>query len=505
MHKFRIDFVRQNGSRGLVLRGLLLVTLTVGARTALAQPQITKDGSAVVLKDYARVPLSSTTTGTYPPQIDFSNQLGRANRLRSEPSNAPNSSSRFFVNDQNRNLYILDKTSKTFTPYINFEEVFPNFVNANWTEGLGNFLFDPNYAVNGKFYTIHAEDPTKTASAAPTNVKLPGLDLTGYTTTPAINPPAGTVIRHSILVEWTDTNINNLTFEGTAREILRVGFAIPVHSIGDLLFNPSAYPGYDDYRNLYISVGDGKAGEIYGDTHIIPQRLDALGGKVLRITPDITLRPGDELSANGRYRIPTSGSDPNPFVSLSLSGLKKEIYAYGFRNPHQMSWDPVSNKLIVDDIGLDTWEEVDIITKGGNYGYAEREGSEQLLVTSSYNTTGSQTNPPTPFPDPDSLTVAGIATPVTPVYPAAAYGHQDGDAISSGFVYRGSREPSLRGVYVFSDNCSGNLFTLQVDTGRLAPKVVLESGRSISSFGVGDDGEIYAADLRGNVWRVVAA
>jgi Glucose / Sorbosone dehydrogenase len=460
VHNFPIDFVKQNGAGRLVLGGLLLVSLTVGARTTSAQSQITKDGTAIVLQDYARVPPSSTTTGNYPPPINFSDQLGRANRLRSEPPNAPNSSVRFFVNDQNRNLYILDKISKTFTPYINFEEVFPNFVNLDWAAGLGTFIFDPDYATNGKFYTIHAEDPNKTASAAPTNAKLPALDLTGYTTTPAINPPAGTVVRQSILVEWTDTNINNLTFEGTAREILRVGFAVPVHFIGDLLFNPSAYPGYDDYRNLYISVGDGKAGEIFGATHTVPQRLDALGGKVLRITPDVTLRPADELGANGRYRIPTSGSNPNPFVSLSLSGLKKEIYAYGFRNPHWMSWDPVSNKLIVNDIGLDTWEEVDIVTKGSNYGYAEREGIEQLLVTNNSNNgkTGSQTVPPTLFPNPDSLTVAGIATPVTPVYPAAAYGHRDGDAISSGFVYRGSRMPQLTDKYVFGDITTGRLF-----------------------------------------------
>ena len=123
-----------------------------------------------------------------------------------------------------------------------------------------------------------------------------------------------------------------------------------------------------------------------------------------------------------------------------------------------MSWDPVSNKLILDDIGLDTWEEVDIITKGSNYGYAEREGSEQLLVTTNYPTTGSQTDPPTPFPNPDSLTVAGIPTPVTPVYPAAAYGHRDGDAISSGFVYRGSLMPQLTDKYVFGDITTGRLF-----------------------------------------------
>jgi hypothetical protein len=256
--------------------------------------------------------------------IDFSTQLGRANYLHSEPPNASNSASRFFVNDQNRNLYILDKVSKTFTPYINFEEVFPNFYNYDWAAGLVAFVFDPEYATKGKFYTIRAEDPSKSASATPTNARLPGLDLTGYTTTPAINPPAGTAIRQSVLVEWTDTNINNSTFEGTAREILRLGFAVQVHFMGDLLFNPSAYPGSDDYRNLYISVGDGRAGETYGDTHTIPQRLDALGGKILWITADITLRPGDELTANGRYRIPTSGSNPNPFASLSLTGLKKE-------------------------------------------------------------------------------------------------------------------------------------------------------------------------------------
>ena len=193
----------------------------------------------------------------------------------------------------------------------------------------------------------------------------------------------------------------NSTFEGTAREILRVGLNTNIHPIGDLLFNPLAQSGDADDGNLYISVGDGGAGEMAGATHPIPQRLDALQGKILRITPDINLRPADELSANGRYRIPTTGPDRNPFVSLSLTDLKKEIFAYGFRNPQRMSWDPVSNKLIVNDIGLHAWEEVNIVTKGGNYGYAEREGIEQLLVGGTNNgKTGSHTNPPTPFPIP---------------------------------------------------------------------------------------------------------
>jgi hypothetical protein len=453
---------------GWVLWGLLLVSSAVGTLAAWAHypsgPQITKDGTALMLQNYATLPLSSRTTGSYPPPINFAGQLGRANFLRSEPANAPQSSSRFFVNDLNRNLYILDKSTRTFAPYINFEEVFPKFDNdPGYAGGLVTFAFDPGYSNSGLFYTVHTEDPNKnkSGSAVPTNTNLPGLGLSGgYTTTPAVNPPAGTVLREAVLVEWTDTDLNNSTFEGTAREILRVGFNGNIHPMGDLLFNPLAQPGDADYRNLYITVGDGAAGETYGATHTIPQRLDALQGKILRITPDLTLHPEDGLSVNGRYRIPTIGTDPNPFVSLTLPDLKKEIYAYGFRNPHRMSWDTVPNKLLVDDIGLYSWEEVNILTKGANYGYAEREGTEQLFVTNDSNNglTGSQTNPPTPFPDPDSLTVNGIDTPVTPVYPVVAYSHEDGDAISSGFVYRGSLMPQLDGMYIFGDITTARLF-----------------------------------------------
>src|SRR4051812_3661061 len=92
-----------------VARSLLLVSATAGVVVSAAQaypsgPQIGKDGTAVVLQDYASLPLSSRTAGTYPPPIDFAGQLARVNFLRSEPPGAPQSSSRFFVNDNNRNL-----------------------------------------------------------------------------------------------------------------------------------------------------------------------------------------------------------------------------------------------------------------------------------------------------------------------------------------------------------------------------------------------------------------
>jgi hypothetical protein len=460
----RRSFFETRLKLGWVLRLLLLCGFTMGTGSAWAQypagPQITKDGTAVALQDFASVPVSSRTTGSYPPATNYASQLGRVNFLRSEPTNAPLWASRFFVNDLNRNLYLLDRTNKTFTIYINFEQVFPKFDNdPGFAGGLVTFTFDPDYATNHKFYTVHTEDPTRSGSAVPTNGYLAGFNVTGYTTTTVFNPPAGTVTREAVLVEWTDTNINNATFEGTAREILRVGFNNIIHPMGDLIFNPLAQPGDADFRNLYISMGDGGAGETSGTQHPTPQRLDALEGKILRITPDTNLHSADVTSANGRYRIPSTGPDPNPFASLSLAGLKKEIYAYGFRNPHRMSWDPVSNKLIADDIGLHSWEEVNIISKGSNYGYAEREGIEQLFVGGTNDgKTGSQTTPITPFPNPDSLTVTGLVAAVTPVYPVAEYSHKDGDAISSGFVYRGSLMPALRGKYLFGDISTGRLF-----------------------------------------------
>jgi hypothetical protein len=178
-------------------------------------------------------------------------------------------------------------------------------------------------------------------------------------------------------------------------------------------------------------------------------------GKILRITPDINLHPKDKLSPNGRYRIPSTGSDPNPFASVA--NARGEIFAYGLRNPHRMYWDTVSKTLLVNDIGLHFWEEIDILTKGANYGYAEREGDEQVFVDSG-GKTGSLMNPPVAFPDRDLLKVEGLDEPVAPVYPAAVYSHWEGDSIGSGFVYRGKQMPQLRGKYIFDDMTTGRIF-----------------------------------------------
>jgi hypothetical protein len=431
-------------------------------------PENSRDGTTVWLTDHVRLPPSRRggSISNFSPPPDFANQLARVNFLRPEPSNAPSSTSRVFVNDLNRNLQIMTTDDREFTPYINFQSVFPKFDNdPGYAGGLITFAFDPDYAANGRFYTVHSEDPNLSGSAVPINTHLAGFNVAGYAVTPVINPPAGSSFpRQAVLVEWTDTQIENATFEGTARELLRVGFNSNIHPMGDLIFNPLAGPDDPDYRNLYIANGDGGAGEQSDSRHTLPQRLDALPGKILRITPDIDLRPEDELSANGRYRIPVTGPNPNPFAGLTLSGLHKEIYALGFRNPHRVSWDVESAALFVNDIGLHSWEEVNIVHPGINYGYAEREGTEELFIGGANNRlTGGQINPPEPFPDPDLLTVDGIGRSSTPNYPVAQYSHHDGDAISSGFVYRGDLMPSLRRKYIFGDITTARLFYADLD------------------------------------------
>jgi len=439
----------------LLLAGFLTSASVVSAQYP-SKSQVSKDGTAVLLEDYANPPLSSMTHGMAPPPAtDFKGQLSRMNALRSEAANAPLANSRFFVDDQNGTLYILDKASKKFTPYLHFVEIFPKFVSDTGnTAGIISIAFDPGYAKNGKFYTVHVEKPEMEGSATPTNAHLSTLDLNGYTTTPAVNPPAGPVHLESVLIEWKDTNIRNDTFEGTARELLRVGYDRN-HPMADLIFNPLVKPGQSDYGNLYISVGDGAQGETPGPGHALPQQLDTFMGKILRITPDLTLHPNDKLSPNGRYRIPSTGSDPNPFVSIASA--RGEIFAYGLRNPHRLNWDVPSKTLLVNDIGLHYWEEIDIVTKGANYGYSEREGNEQLFVDST-GKTGSLMNPPVAFPDRDLLHVDGIDEPVAPVYPAAVYSHWEGDSIGNGFVYRGKQMPQLRGKYIFNDMTTGRIF-----------------------------------------------
>jgi hypothetical protein len=297
-------------------------------------------------------------------------------------------------------------------------------------------------------------------SPLPDNTSFPGFNTAGYTNTPTVDSP-GSAARQTVLIEWSDTNIANSTFEGTARELLRLDMVGQLHPMGDLIFNPLARPGDPDWRVMYISVGDGGAGEQEtASTRMTPQRLDTLGGKILRIIPDLAEHTvTSAISPNGRYRIPND----NPYTTVNNAAVRDELFAVGLRNPHRMSWDvdpanPENSHLIVNDIGLHTWEEVNIVYGGRNYGYSQREGSEQLLTS---NETG-----PLPAIDtiPVQITSTVTAGTIVPTYPVAQYGHNFadsqfiGDSISSGYVYRGSRIPELYGKYLFGEITTGQIF-----------------------------------------------
>ena len=436
--------------RAATVTGALLLGVTL-ARLFAVQPT---ERLTLELQDYAALPITADNTNA-----NTRAQLARVNFLRDEPGGR-----RFFVNDLNGHLYILDKQTKQFTTYLDFNGaegrpgLFQRFsFKLNFATGLTNFLFDPDYARNGVFYTLHMEEPAIAAPAAPRAGAVSGLDLSGYTTTPAVQTPTvnGQVDREVVLIEWMDRTPADATFEGTARELLRVQHPLAAHPLGEMTFNPVARSGDPDWRVMYLGAGDSQSGEQRDSRRLNPQRLDTLVGKILRIVPD--LREHTKTSAaseNGRYRIPND----NPFSTVD--GARKEIWAYGLRNPHRLIWDvdpgrPNAATLLAFNIGLVTWETVVVIHKGANYGYPLREGTQSM----------SPTNGMGPLPDDDRIPVQ-ISDTVTrglvkPTYPVIQYPHNrdsGGDAIANGFIYRGKLIPALREKLVFGDITTGRIW-----------------------------------------------
>jgi len=407
----------------------------------------------IEIKDYVELPITGKLDGT--GQTD--GELARLNSLHEEPGGAR----RFFINDLNGPLYIVDKATRKLTTYLDFNGreghhgLFHKFAfETGYANGLISLQFDPDYRKNGRFYTVHLEDPALPGSSTPDAASVAGLHLRGYQTTPAIATPGDTQ-REGVLIEWTDSNTSNATFEGTARELLRLQLNTRIHPIGDLMFNPTARAGDAEWRVLYIGSGDSGSGESRTSIRSNPQRLDTLVGKILRIVPDLAEHQSTSVvSDNGRYRIPND----NPFASLE--GARKEIWAYGFRNPHRLHFaidpaDPRNNRLVVNSIGLHTWETVNIVHKGANYGYSQREGTDTLKAD---NQIVKQ------LPESDRIPVQVNATvtsgTIAPTYPVIEYAHVPGggDAIGSGFLYNGKAVPALRGKYVFIDITTGRIW-----------------------------------------------
>jgi len=254
------------------------------------------------------------------------------------------------------------------------------------------------------------------------------------------------------------------------REVLRYDKPEFNHNGGTLLF------GRDG--DLYASFGDGGNANDVGPGHNPAtgnaQDLTTVLGKIIRINPldpRLTDPRAGAVSANGRYRVPTD----NPF--LSRPGARKEIYAYGFRNPYRMSFDAAQNTLVVADVGQDKVEEVDVVVKGGNYGWPIKEGA--FLFDRGNGQVFADPRPNRGLIDPvvqydhDDLEKPGVEVPIS---------------VIGGFVYRGSAIPRLRGKYVFSD-FTGLLFAADLKTGRI--ERLLELGVFVKGFGEDVANELY--------------
>ncbi|MFQ5771135.1 MAG: PQQ-dependent sugar dehydrogenase, partial [bacterium] len=203
---------------------------------------------------------------------------------------------------------------------------------------------------------------------------------------------------------------------------------------------------------LYIATGDGGSS---GDPQNNAQNRATILGKILRL--DV-----DNPSGGRNYGIPAT----NPFAGNS-QGFREEIWVYGLRNPWRFSFDSVTNQMWAGDVGQGSWEEIDLIEKGQNYGWNCMEGTHGFPPGSNCSTTG--------------LTL-----------PIVEYSHSAGISVTGGYVYRGSLRPELEGAYVYADFGSGRIWLLRHENDQItADSLLLDTSIRISSFGVDENNELY--------------
>jgi quinoprotein glucose dehydrogenase len=199
------------------------------------------------------------------------------------------------------------------------------------------------------------------------------------------------------------------------------------HNSGVPKFGPDGY--------LYLSTGDGGKAN---DPHDFSQNTFSLLGKILRI--DVDTKEGAL-----EYGIPMDNPHKNK------PGYRGEIWTIGMRNPWRLHWDMPSNNLYCADVGQHMKEEINLIQKGGNYGWSFREGTEAFSLK--------------------NRKPSGEIEFIDPVF---EYGHDEGTSVSGGIVYRGSKHPELYGHYIFGDWGTGKCWAIEVKKNRTVSKKYIE-------------------------------
>jgi hypothetical protein len=415
-----------------------IVVALLGLAAAAANAQITSNpipaplevrGIAVEIRDVVRLP---ETRGMRPPAQDV-NPAGwaRISFLRDLPDG------RRFVNDSRGFLYVLDRANRP-SVYLDFAALFPHAAYNRLESGFIGFTFHPEFAKNGLFYTVHGE-------RAADNPATPDFVPPGFTPADASH--------HNVITEWRAKDPAANTFDGTRRELLRVAHVVMnlTHPMGAVEFNPTAKPGSPDYGLLYTSgsdLGFSNGGGEHARNPAQTQRLDSVIGAILRIDPR---SPSESRGTKGLgdYTIPAD----NRFAADGDPNTLGEIYAYGFRNAHRLSWDLGDGTMFASDIGMDNVEEINIVRNGGNYGWMKREG----IWENGMSRPGGALDQLYPL----AADVLDGRTADEFIYPVAMYDHDEGVAITGGFTYQG-KIPALRGKFVFGDINRGRVFLADI-------------------------------------------